>query len=94
PESLAEVRADLFEHFGGSTIDGVVDGEYRMDDGQKRSEKLLKIWVPVEKDEQVTLVKKLAKKYCKLFKQESICFELTDAKVEFIRAEAKGVDNE
>lgn len=45
PAILARIRTDFFEHFGGSTVEGTVEGEYRMNDGKKRAERLMKLWV-------------------------------------------------
>ena len=72
------------EAFDGHTIDGICQGEYRMDDGTMVKDKSLKVWVALAPD-RVDELRLLGRRFAKELKQESIYFEVTDAEVEFLR---------
>jgi hypothetical protein len=82
---VRDILKEIDREFDGHSVDGYVDGTYRMDDGSMASDRSLKIWIAVREDG-VEHLKKLARKMARTLKQESIWFEVTGAEVEFIRA--------
>jgi len=83
PAVLTGVLKEIDEAFDGHHIAGVGDGSYRMKDGTMVSDKTLDVWVVVDA-KRMDELKKLAAKFAALLKQESVYFEVTAAKVEFI----------
>lgn len=69
---------------GGYTIDGIVKGSYRMDNGVVVTEELQKIFVVVGEDK-VCFLRDVAEYACGIFKQESIYFERQHTAVDFVR---------
>jgi len=84
--SVRDILKEIDCRFDGHTVDGYVDGTYRMDDGSMVSDRSLKIWIAVDPDG-VGDLKALAAKAAQILKQESIYFEVTDAEIEFVRAD-------
>jgi len=78
------ILKEIDSAFDGHTIDGYVDGTYRLDNGTMASDRSIKIWVAVD-PARVTELRALAAKIASVLKQESIYFEVTQAEVEFIR---------
>jgi hypothetical protein len=88
-EVLGGIRDDLYKAFHGWTVEGVVEGAYRMQTGEKRVENLLRISVVLEPDDLPTL-RKMVAGYCSLLGQELMYLEISDSIVEFIPPLAQG----
>jgi hypothetical protein len=84
PEILSGLLMEIDEAFDGHTVDGLCNGVYKMDDGSMARDSSLKVWVIVD-PECVDELRKLAAKFAAVLKQECIYFEVTEAKVEFVR---------
>ena len=82
---LQGILKEVDRKFDGHSIDGHVDGTYKMDDGSFVSDRSIKVWIAVD-PMKVDDLKILAARIAGTLKQESIYFEVTDAEVEFIRA--------
>ena len=89
PSEMIGILKSIDEVFDGHTVDGVCEGAYRMDDGTMSHDKALKVWVALD-PKRVDELKKLASRFARLLKQESLYFEVTDAEVEFIRPSPSG----
>jgi hypothetical protein len=81
---VQDILKEIDRDFDGHSIDGYVDGTYRMDDGSLVSDRSIKVWVAVDPD-RVADLKALAARAASVLKQESIYFEVTQAEVEFVR---------
>jgi hypothetical protein len=81
---ITGIRRTLDEAFDGHNADGVCDGSYRMSDGHFAQDRSLKIWVALLPD-RVDELRKMAARFARMLKQESIYFEVTDAEVEFVQ---------
>jgi len=84
PAVLEGILKEIDREFDGHSIDGYVDGTYRMDDGSMVSDRSLNVWVAVD-PAKVDGLRALTARIAGTLKQESICFIVTDAEVEFIR---------
>ena len=84
--TLNDILKEIEQRFDGYTIEGVVTGAYKMDDGSMAYDKSTKVWIAVDPT-QVDELKKLVSKFAGKLKQESLYFEVTDADVELIRPE-------
>ncbi len=82
PEILSGILKEIDREFDGHSVEGYVDGTYRMADGSMAQDKSLKVWVAVTPD-QVENLRLLARRFAARLKQESLWFETTDAEVEF-----------
>lgn len=83
---LAELNAfreECFERFGGSSVGGVVDGEYRMRDGSKCVEKSTIVFIAVP-EHQMGDAESMVRRWCKRLGQEAMYFERTGSKVQFL----------
>jgi len=85
---LSRILKDIDQAFDGHTVDGVCEGNYKMDDGSMASDRSLKVWVAVDPT-RVDEVRKLAARFAGVLKQESLYFEVTEAEVEFVRPSPK-----
>ena len=84
PESvIAGIKREIDEAFDGHHVAGVGEGAYRMADGSMAYDPTLEIWVAVDPD-RIDEVKGLARKLARKLKQESLWFEVTNSKVEFV----------
>jgi hypothetical protein len=81
---LQSILKEFDRQFDGHSVDGYVDGTYRMDDGSMVSDRSIKVWIAVD-PAKVDALKALTARIAGTLKQESICFVVTDAEVEFIR---------
>jgi hypothetical protein len=86
---LTQIRRELDEAFDGHTIGGTVEGTYRMANGSMAQDACLEVWVAIEPFQQ-ELLRKMTAKYARMLKQESIWFEVTNSKVDFIRPDDEG----
>jgi hypothetical protein len=86
---ITQIRRELDEAFDGHTIGGTVEGTYRMASGAMAHDMCLEIWIAVE-PLQEELLRKMTARYAKMLKQESIWFEVTNSKVDFIRPDDEG----
>ena len=84
-ETLGSILADIDKAFDGHTVDGLCDGAYRMRNGEMANDRCLKVWVAVDPD-RVDELKRLAARFAKRLKQESLYFEVTEAEIEFVRS--------
>ena len=92
PTVLTEILKDIDREFDGHSVDGYVDGMYRMADGTMAQDKSLKVWVVVPPD-RVEDLKVLARRFAARLKQETLWFETTDAEVEFLGPLAENGDS-
>ena len=69
---------------GGHTVDGTCEGVYRMDDGSYAKDVCLKVWACVEARD-IPRLRQLAGDFAIELGQESIYFEQTETRVEFVR---------
>lgn len=81
---LSDILRSIDTAFDGHTVDGLVHGSYKMDDGTMVTDESLKVWVALAPD-QVDKAREMAKQFAAVLKQESLYFEVTDAEVEFVR---------
>ena len=86
---ITRIQRELDEAFDGHTIRGTVEGTYRMADGSTAEDACLEVWVAIEPSREGEL-RKMAAKYARMLKQESIWFEVTNSKVDFIRPDDEG----
>ena len=83
PEVLISIMKDIDREFDGHTVDGYVDGAYKMADGTMAHDKSLKVWVIVRPN-QVDDLKILARRFAGRLKQETLYFETIDVEMEFL----------
>jgi hypothetical protein len=89
-EVLEKFREEVFVAFQGWTQVGQVEGSYRMQTtGAKQVDRLLQVWVVVD-DQAIPELKQMVARLGSLLGQESMYFEESDAKVEFIRLPREG----
>ncbi len=86
PAVMDRILEDLDRNFDGYTVDSVVQGMWRMENGDVAKDRSLKIWMVIDETE-VPLLKQLIKKFAKVLEQEAIYFETMDWTGEFIRPE-------
>ena len=91
PDLLNGIMKDIDREFDGHSVDGYVDGAYKMADGTMAYDKSLKVWVAVRPDE-VDALRTLARRFAGRLKQETLWFEVTDAEVEFLPPLAENGD--
>jgi len=84
PDVMNRILRSIDEVFDGHTLDGICRGSYKMDDGTMSHDTSIKVWVAIN-PERVEELKKMAARFARLLKQESLYFEITDAEVEFVR---------
>lgn len=90
PENvIVSIKRKIDEAFDGHHIAGVGEGSYRMADGSMAYDPSLEIWVAVDPD-RIDEVKGLVRKLARTLKQESIWFEVTNSKVEFVEPNEDG----
>ena len=80
---INSIKREIDEAFDGHTVGGKVKGTYRMADGHMQSDVSLEIWVVVD-SEGLDILRKMASRFARMLKQETIYFEVTDSEVEFI----------
>ena len=86
--TLEEILHELFVAFGGYTIAGEVEGAYLMRSGDKQVDATLEVWVAVKStDESLERLRKMVAAFGAVLGQETMYFERTGSKVEFIEAE-------
>ena len=83
PETLTGILGEIDKAFDGHSVDGYVDGAYRMGDGTMAHDRSLKVWVVVKSD-QIGDLKTLARRVAGQLKQETLYFEVTASEVEFL----------
>jgi hypothetical protein len=83
PEVLMEAIDALYLLSGGYTIEGTVEGAYKMRSGAKQTDKLLKVSVLITSD-QAEKLKALVRSFCRRLDQECMWLEKTPSLVEFI----------
>jgi hypothetical protein len=87
--TLDAIYDELFVHYGGYTLAGVVKGAYRMKGGEKQVDDSHEVWVGVEESELEGLRKRVGT-FCARLGQEVLYFEVTEATVEFIGPQPEG----
>jgi hypothetical protein len=83
PTVLTSLQDRLFERFGGYTRAGTAEGAYRMADGSRADDRALVLWVAVPPNRVPDLRREVAG-FARELRQESMYFEVSDAKVDFI----------
>jgi len=87
PETVVQGLLDqLWVEFGGFFVAGTGSGAYRMSDGRRRDDDCLEVWVgvPTEEGSGVTRLRAICGAMAEKLGQETIYFERTGAKIEFI----------
>lgn len=85
-ELISQIMHEIDEVFNGHTVAGKVKGTYRMADGNMKSEPSSAIWIAVAPDK-LNVLRRMLGRFARTLQQESIYFEVTDSKVEFIGPE-------
>ena len=86
PSVLSGIFRDLDAAFDGYSQGGLVHGTYRMDDGTLVRDKSIMVWFILRNDErQLALVRKMAAKFAKTLRQESLYLEVMDVDTDFVR---------
>ena len=80
---LREALEALCELADGYTIEGNVQGVYRMTSGRKQEDVLMKVWVLIG-PEKADALKKLVSGFCRRMGQEKIWMERTFGFVELV----------
>jgi hypothetical protein len=86
---ITQIKRELDEAFDGHTVGGTVQGTYRMADRSMACDTCLEIWVAIDPSREDQL-RKMTAKYARILKQESIWFEVTNSRVDFIRPDDEG----
>lgn len=89
---INRILRDIDEKFDGHHIAGTGQGSYRMENGEMAHDTTLDVWIVIDPDK-TDVLRKMAGRFARMLKQESIYFEVTDSKVEFIgpEKESEGV---
>jgi hypothetical protein len=85
-EAIGRILDEIYEKFGGYTVAGATHGAYRMDDGGRADDDCFILWIAVEA-EGIAVLKKMAARIAKTFKQESIWFEVAESDITLVRPE-------
>jgi hypothetical protein len=80
---LREALQALYELADGYTVEGRVQGVYRMAGGRKQDDELLKVWVLIAPEKGGAL-RELVSGFCRRLGQECIWLERTFGYVEFV----------
>jgi predicted RNA methylase len=88
---ISRILRDIDEEFDGHTIAGTAEGAYRMSDGSMAADTTLVVWVACD-PERIAVLRRMASRFARILKQESIYFEITDSRVEFVGPEPEDVD--
>ena len=91
-EVINKIMREIDEVFDGHAVAGTADGTYRMADGNMKSDISSMVWIAVDPDK-LDILRKMAGRFARTLKQETIYFEVTDSIVEFIgpETESEGV---
>ncbi len=81
--TLQGIFDEMFTVFHGWTIEGEVKGAYRMETGEKRVEKLVRVAIVLERAE-LPILRRMVAKWCSLLGQETMLLEITGSSVEFV----------
>jgi hypothetical protein len=84
PAVLQGIFKEFDRKFDGYSIDGPINGTYKMDDGSVVRDKSIRVWFMVD-PLRIDELKGLARGIARTLKQESIYFEVTEAEIELIR---------
>ena len=80
------ILREIDEVFDGHHIAGIGHGTYRMANGSMATDSTLDVWVAVDPDN-IDVLRKMASRFARMLKQETIYFEVMDSEVEFIGPE-------
>jgi len=85
------ILREIDEEFDGHHIAGIGHGTYRMANGNMATDTTLDVWVATDPDK-INVLRKMASRFARMLKQETIYFEVMDSEVEFIgpEQESKG----
>jgi len=87
PENIInQIKREIDEEFDGHHIAGIGHGTYRMANGNMATDTTLDVWVAVDPDN-IDVLRKMASRFARMLKQETIYFEVMDSEVEFIGPE-------
>jgi hypothetical protein len=89
PDTIESISDEIFEVFDGWTGEGTVKGAYRMQTGEKRVEKLLKVSI-VLAESQILKLEEMVADWCARLGQETMLLKITDSVVKFIPPRTKG----
>jgi hypothetical protein len=93
PEPVVNrVLGEIYDRFGGYSIAGIIQGAYRMANGRGADDQSIELWVGIEKDRLPELVR-MARRFAKMLKQESIWFEVTKSDVRLVKPEPESEDD-
>jgi hypothetical protein len=88
---ISGILREIDEEFDGHTIAGEDKGAYRMSDGSMAADTTLEVWVVCDEG-RIAVLRKMARRIARILKQESIYFEITESRVEFVGPEPEDVD--
>jgi len=80
---LQRMQDEIFVLAGGFAIAGTVKGPYRMEDGTRKEDESLHIWIGV-REEQVADLKKMVARFGKTLGQEAMYLERTGGTIDYI----------
>ncbi len=88
---ISGILRDIDKEFDGHRVAGTGPGTYRMANGSMASDNTEEVWVACDPDK-IDVLRKMASRFARILKQESIYFELTESRVEFVGPEPEDVD--
>ena len=86
---ISQILREIDEEFDGHHVAGTGHGTYRMANGSMATDTTLDVWVAVDPDK-INVLRKMASRFARTLKQETIYFELMKSEVEFIGPESEG----
>jgi hypothetical protein len=78
-----QIDREIFETFHGWTKEGIVQGAYRMIDGEQRTEELQRVSVILQAAD-VPKLETMVARWCGLLEQEVMLLKISDSTVKFI----------
>jgi hypothetical protein len=88
-ETIKTLFKEIYVAFQGWTLEGTVEGAYRMQTGGQRVEELLKVSVVLD-ELQIPQLEAMVARWCANLKQEVMLMKVTDVIVKFIPPQREG----
>lgn len=94
PDEVQEsILDEIYRLADGYTIGATVSGAYRMKDGTKQLDRLLEIWILVDKERE-PLIRPMVAEFASILEQEVMFLERVESFVDFVSPiEKKGGDS-
>jgi hypothetical protein len=89
---VSQVLDEIYDRFGGHSMAGIIQGAYRMANGRRADDQSIQLWVGIEKD-QLPALERMARRFARMLKQESIWFEVTKSDVRLVKPEPESEDD-